>query len=166
MIDLRFTDRASGVYQAAVSGLAEEPVRRVDLVEAVDIVAAAGKVEVEEPSSSSDPGLLDRLAALEEAMFRWTSTLQDIGEEIRKIGELMDQGAEQMERGEQQGKGFAPRLSVARRVATDLAEPVERIEHLGQMFASDLGTIDDGLRILLSRLAEEVAEEPQDLPKV
>lgn len=164
--ELRFADRTSPEYRMAVDKLARELVRRVAAVEATDIVAAAEAIEDSASDGSGDPGVLERLAALEEAMPRWSETMIAIGKEIEAIGNVMERGTTDMDKGEAQGKGFVARLTVARRVANELAEPVERLEGLGQFFVSDLSEIDAGIRVLLQRIEEEVVEDPSHLVEV
>lgn len=147
---LRFADRASGEYQQAAHDLAQELHRRMGVLERVDVVAA---IESARSSGEGEPeGVIDRLAALEEAMPRWSETLSALTEEIQRIGRIMTQGTEDMEAGEKSGKGFAARLTVARRLATELGEPVDRIAEAGQRFATDLSEIDGGVRTMVEEV--------------
>ncbi len=164
--DLRWAERSSGEYRKAVNELAEELVRRVVAVEATDVVAAAVAAEALDPEGVDAPGVLERLVALEEAMPRWSETIERLTAEIQGIGEVMQVGHEEFERGDARGKGFAARLSVARRIAQQLAEPVDRIETLGQAFAADLTSIDAGLRLILTEAPEEVRRNPGSLNDV
>jgi hypothetical protein len=160
----RFRDRDSAEYRSGVDALATELVRRVRAVERTDVASAAVASEELLRSDDGEAGTLDRIAALEEAMPRWTETLESIGAEINRIGELMQSATADMEAGEKQGKGFAARLTVARRVAGELAGPVAQIESLGQAFANDLADIDAGVQVLLAEAAEQAVEDPSQLP--
>ncbi len=161
--DYRFKDRESGDYRAAVDALATELVRRVTAVERVDVAAAAKAAERSLESDEGEAGTIDRIAALEEAMPRFTQTLESISEEITRIGALMERATEDIATGDKQGKGFAARLTVARRVAGELAGPVGEIETLGQAFATDLAEIDAGVRVLVSEGAQQAAGDPEAL---
>lgn len=154
----RFLDRDTGAYQRAVFELATELVRRSEIVEKADVVAA---IQVAESTVADvdTPGLLDRVAALEEAMPRWTETLELLTQEVSRIGEIMDRGAEEMNAGEARGKGFAARLTIARRVSEQMMEPVVAIESLGQKFVDDLQDIDSGVRALIEQSAEGFGDE-------
>lgn len=152
-IDLRFEDRSSAAYRRAVESLAQELVRRTSVVERADIVAAV--VSSEGNAADTEAGTLDKIAALETAMPRWSSTLDSIRAEIEEIGAIMVQGTADMAAGDKQGKGFAARLSVARRLASQLDGPVEKIEVLGQQFARDLSEIDSGVRVLVENGRDE-----------
>lgn len=158
----RFADRESGDYRSAVNTVAEKIVGRVKSVEKVDVVAAAEQVEAS--SDEDELGTLDKIAALEDAMPRWVETLDGIRAEIERIGAIMEEGTRDMERGGRQGKAFAARLSVARRVATQLGDPVQRIETYGQRFATDLAKIDAGVRVMLEQGQKEARENPDNLP--
>jgi hypothetical protein len=157
-VPLRFKERESGEYRAAVNELAEEIARRVDAVEAADVPAAALQAEAA-LADDGEPGLIDRVAALEEATPRWVETLQAIGAQVAEIGEVMRRGTDEINRSETQGKGFAARLTIARRVATELDGPVSQIESLTKSWVADLDAIDLGIRALLS--AADVPENTE-----
>ena len=165
-IDLRFKSRTSPEYRTEVDLLARELVRRVAAVEALDIVAAAEAIERTGSEAGAEPGTLDRLAALEEAMPRWNETLTAIGAEVQTIGDLMTVGTEDTNRADSRGQGFAARLTVARRVAHELEEPVERIEGLSQKFVADLNEIDTGLRVLFAQLEIESTEDAATIAQI
>jgi hypothetical protein len=96
-------------------------------------------------------------------MPRWADTLDSIGREIEAIGSLMERGTADIEQGEKQGKGFAARLFVARRVAGDLKEPIGEIEKLAQDFVADLNHIDIGVRTILAQAEDETSDDPDAL---
>jgi hypothetical protein len=163
--EVRFAERASREYRRKVSDLAQ---RLVDANAAVELVDIAGAAEAMLGVSSGDahdePGILDKIAAAEEAMPRWGETMSAVSEQITKVGALMERGAEQMRKNDRQGRGFAGRLVIARRVAEELTEPANTIEQLSDAFASDLHEIDDGIRTILERLPAEIAKDPTSLP--
>lgn len=125
--DLRFAEPTSSEYRRGVARLAERLAAANVHAESVDLAAAAQTVERDAIGAEDEPGIIDRIAAAEEAMPKWGETLARIAEQISAIGEAMQSATEDMERGDKQGKGFAARLTVARRVARDLAEPSEQI---------------------------------------
>lgn len=153
----RFKELDSEGYRAAVDSLASELVRRVADVEQVDL-AAAVNVDVDDDDGEED-GFIDKIARLEEAMPNWTESLTAIGEAITTIGALMRQGTEDIQRGEHGGKAFAVRLTVARRLASQLSEPVEAIESQGQKFVAELNAVDVGIRTLLESVADNGIDE-------
>lgn len=153
----RFLELDSGAYQRAVFELASKLVGRVAEVERTDIVAAAEATQAEDDAEGG-AGVLDRMAALEEALPRWTETLERLGAEIRRIGEIVSSGAEDMQAGDARGKGFAARLTVARRVAQDLMDPVDVIDELSQAYVADLNEIDAGYRTIVAQWISEMPE--------
>lgn len=152
----RFADRSAGEYRQAVHDLAQELDHRIRTVEKVDV--AAVMAERAEAAADSEAGTLDKIAALEVAMPRWSKTLEAITAQMEGIGLIMDQATSDLGRGDRQGKGAAARLVVARRVAQELETPVSEIEHLGQQFAVDLAEIDSGVRTLLEEGALQVTQ--------
>ena len=156
--DLRYKEKGSEGYRRAVSDLAAELLRRVQVSEQVDIVEAVATEE------ENEDGVLDRLAHLEEAMPRWTETLEGLKDAIERIGEMAGIAADDMNRGSRQGKALAARLSVARRLAQELESPVSDTERLVAAFIHDLNQIDSGFATLAEqgRLAldsEELTSE-------
>ncbi len=101
------------------------------------------------------PGTLDLLADMEAAYPRWEGTLNEIGADVVLVGEIMERGSADIERAESQGRGFAGRLAVTRRVAGELNDPAERIYSLGRQFVSQMHQIDEGTRVLIRLSAEE-----------
>lgn len=146
-VHLRMKERASEDYRSSVFRLAEMLVERVRSVEQVDIVAAVEKAgEV----FDSEGGILDRLVALEEAMPLWNSALTEVSEAIQEIGSIMKRGTDDMSKGDRAGKGFAARLTVARRVASEIEGPVDRIEGGARSFVAALNDVDSGVRALVT----------------
>lgn len=86
-LDLRFVDLGAGEYRHGVA------------------------------AADDSPGLLDRLAAAEETLPQWQTTLEATSQEILLIGRIMQEATADMERGNAQGKGFAARLAIARRIS-------------------------------------------------
>jgi hypothetical protein len=155
--ELRFDERSSGAYRSSVHDLANEIAERAVEAESADIPGAAVAVQDSgTPDVDDQPGLIDRIAALEEAMPRWGETLTEISDEIAVIGEMMRASTEEIQ--QSPGKGFAGRLVVARRLAGDLEAPVNTIETRAREWLADLDSIDSGVRVLLER-ADEAYEE-------
>lgn len=158
---LRFEERASGAYRAAVHELATEIATRALEAESADVAAAAAAAVASGTLRSEEepPGLIDRVVALEEVMPRWGETLSEISTEIANIGKLVESSTKELRTAP--GKGFAARLVVARRLAADLEEPVSNIESLARGWLGDLDAIDSGIRVLieLSRDSSEADRE-------
>lgn len=156
---LRFASPQSGEYRIAVSRLAKRLAEANDAADRADVSGRAIALG-EELDEDQVPGVLDRMAEAEEVMPQWSETIASIGREIETIGGLMQSATDDVTRGETQGKGFAARLTVLRRVARDLKEPTKRIQTFGQLFTSQLNSVDSGMRIIIERAPAEVEEEP------
>ncbi len=105
--------------------------------------------------------MLDQYGAAEEALPQWQKTLEAISEEITRIGRILQEAAEDMEKGDEQGRGFAARLTVARKLPQRMREPSERVWSFGNEFASQLHQVDAGLRAMIERAPNEVHENPE-----
>jgi hypothetical protein len=158
--DLRFASPTSAEYRIAVAKLATRLAEANATAEQVDISAAA--IALAESEADAEPGIVDRMALAEEAMPQWADTVAEIGREIENIGALMQAATADMERGETQGKGFAARLTVLRRVSKELNEPAKRINNFGEQFAGQLNDVDQGIRLIIERLPDEVQEDPDN----
>jgi hypothetical protein len=160
--ELRFAEPSSGEYRRAVARLAARLVEANRHVERVDIAARALQVEEGIPEGEDEsPGFLDRMATAEEALPKLVETMKAIGKDIELIGQTMQEATADIQRGEKQAKGFAARLIVARRVAHQLADPVERIRSFGNEFASQLHEVDQGFRTIIEHAASEIEREPE-----
>ena len=140
----------------------EDPSRR--LAEASEAIGAQGRdlggEQQHAPDGRDDPpGILDLLAEAEEALPRWTKTIEEIAEVLQTIGQLAEETTAQVERSDATGKGFAGRLSAARRFAGVLEEPADRLLVLGSSYASDLMAVDAGFLTLIDFISEGLESE-------
>ena len=159
--ELRFAETSAGEYRRAVAKLAARLVEANRQVERVDV---AGQVlQFDEGTSEGvdeAPGFIDRVATAEEALPKLVETMTAIGKDIELIGQTMREATGDVKRGDSQAKGFGVRLLVAKRVARQLTDPVERIRSFGADFASQLHEVDQGVRTILEHAAAEVQREP------
>jgi len=160
-LELRFADVDSGEYRRGVARLAGRLVEANKHAEEVNLVAAARELEPSLEDEDDSPGLLDQFAAAEETLPEWQSTLEAISEEITAIGQVAQEAAEDMQKGNDQGMGFAARLSIARKLSKRIREPSERVWSLGNEFASQLHRVDTGFRAMINQAVSEVRESPQ-----
>jgi hypothetical protein len=159
--DLRFADVGSEEYRRGVARLAARLVEANTKADQTDIAARVQALEdsADWPTGEA-PGLLDRLADAEEAMPKWTTTVEAITQEMELIGEAVQRSAEDTKKGDAQGKGFAARLAVARRLSHELLDPVERVWALGNEFSSQLHVVDEGVRVIVASAPSEAADDP------
>lgn len=160
--ELRFAEISAGEYRRAVARLAARLVEANRQVEGVDVAARVRRVE-EGTSEDSDetPGFIDRVATAEETLPKLVETINAIGKDIELIGQTMQEATADIHRSEKQAKGFAARLIVARRVARQLTEPVDRIRSFGSEFASQLHEVDQGFRTIIEHTASEIERTPE-----
>jgi hypothetical protein len=163
--ELRFSDVDSGEYRRGVARLAQRLVEANRKAEEVN-VAAAIELEPSVEDADDSPGLLDQLAAAEETLPQWQITLEAIGREIESITQMAQEAAADIERGNAQGKGFAARLTIARKLSQRLHEPTENIWSLANEFASQLHQIDPGFRAMIEQASIEVRDNPESQSEV
>ena len=159
----RYLDVASEGYRRGVADLARRLVAANKHAEEANVAETALSLgSIPEDEEDTSPGLLDRVAGAEEALPQWNETLVAIGREIENIGRVMQEATAEMSPGGGTGRqGFAQRLAVARRVARQLSEPVDRISTSGNAFATQLQEVDEGLRAIIEQATTEIGENPE-----
>lgn len=165
-LELRFSDIDSGDYRRGVARLAHRLVDANKRVEEANVAEAALALEPSEEDSDDLPGLLDQVAATEEALPQWQTTLEAISQEIQLVGCIVEEATSNIDKGNAQGKGFAARLAVARKLSKNMREPSENIWSYGNEFASQLHHIDTGFRAIIERVAVEARESPESKSEI
>ncbi len=92
-------------------------------------------------------------------MPKWNETVERIAEQMNVIAASMQKAVEDMARADKQGKGFAGRLTVARMVAQEMADPSKEILDLGNDFATQLHTVDIGIRAIIDQAPASVEQD-------
>lgn len=157
---LRFSDVTSAEYREGVARLAQRLVEANQQAEASASLVPETAEGLREEDIDDAPGQIDILADSEEKLGNLPETLEGIASEITKIGEIMNETADSINRLEGQGKGFSARLIAARQLASKLTAPVESIWSLCNLYGSQLHSIDSGFRIIIERAAIETKEDP------
>lgn len=154
---VRLLDSDSAAYRAAVNRLAESIARRVAEITARASMAASVVDERAEATDDEDesPGVLELLAEMESGFPRAAAKLTDVSNATEELTALAEEAAEEMQKADAQGKGFAGRLRATERFAARLREPAERFKELGASYAADMFAIDAGMLALLDQLKEE-----------
>lgn len=159
--ELRFAEISAAEYRRAVARLAARLLEANRQVEHVDVAARAQRIEEGAAEDADEsPGFIDRIAAAEDALPKLVQTITAIGKEIELIGRTMQEASADIQRRERQSKGFAARLLVARRIARQLSDPVERIRSFGSEFLSQLHEVDQGFRTIIEHAASEIDRDP------
>jgi hypothetical protein len=157
--ELRFAERASEAYRRGVARLATRLVeanrqaeRQIDPVQLLP--PATGQED-------EGPGVIDRLAATEDALSKLPESLILISQAIVQIGQLMSEATTEIDQSDKHKKGFAGRLLIAKRLARQLDGPVEVIWSNAMDFTSRLHQVDDGFRLVIEQ-APATAGENED----
>jgi hypothetical protein len=165
--ELRFKDLGSESYRAGVNRLAQLLVDANRRIETVDI---AGRVAEREQSAvevaEEIPGLLDDLAAGETALPELVDTIQSISRDIETIGSLVRQATQDIDGADRRGQGFVGRLSIIRRLAHDLGEPVDNLQVLSNQYVSQLHDADGLVRAMTELAPAEVSKDADSKAQV
>jgi hypothetical protein len=161
---VRLVDESSAEYRTAVNRLAT---RLADITEQLTVTAAGGASASPLPGvngetdEENEPGLVEILAAGEEAAPRLSEILDAMSEQISLIGSLMERATEEMARADARGAGFAGRLTATERLARSLSEPSDTIAELGSEYAGVLVTLDPAVLTLLDAAREASPEDAE-----
>ena len=172
--DIRLKNETDAEHRAMVNGLASRILRIATETEAKPASKPAPPATIAaSPSASSasmdeagdqedEAGFLEVLAEGEQALPKWSATIQAFGEELQAINEATEKTTAEVKAEDQSGRGtFASRLATASRLAKRLEPPAARLTTLGQEYAEQLITIDPAIQTLI-RLARENEELRRD----
>lgn len=161
---LRFAAVDSSEYRQAVGALAQKLAAASALTETTETTEAT--VEAIQDEEDAAPGVIDRLARMEEVMPELTSTMEEVVAEINVIGELMSDAATKVQRADAQGSSYAARLTVLREVAQALDGPVTRIFDLSNNFTAQLHDVDLGVKTIVEMIPSEIIASPDSVSSV
>lgn len=163
--DLRLLDESSAEYRQAVNGLAR---RLAEIAASVasrptgEVAATSGSASGR-PSTGADeddePGYMDILADAEEAMPQWTETIEEFPVVLDRLSQVTTVATEDVERANNQGKAFAARIHIARRLAGEYGPIADALQELGQRYYSQLSEIDPAILWLIRHTSEALAED-------
>jgi hypothetical protein len=160
---VRLEDEDSSIFRKAVNGLAGELAKRAtkvtNTVEDIPGNGATVEATVGDPAGDEEPGIIEQLAAAEEAFPQLTEITEGMNGEVERVGELIKDAGAKMEAADARGQGMKARLSITEGLARDLSGPAERLEELGHQFAGVLTSLDPGVHALLDLAADDEAEE-------
>ncbi|WP_433167168.1 TIR domain-containing protein [Kribbella sp. CA-247076] len=155
---LRLVDEGSAEYAQAVNDMA---LRLADISRDYSAKPTLTPDEVASEQGGGgvvddEPGVGDLIAQLEEAIPKWLETIESLPLVTQEITEIIQRATEKLNAGNEEGKGFAYRVLVAREIAAEIAEPAERLKNLGERYAAQLLEMDPGVRAFIS-----VSGEPE-----
>ena len=103
-----------------------------------------------EPSQEQDDeeeGILEQLVHIEEALPRLGEIMNGISPIVEGLGSDSEKAASTLKRSDDQGKGFAGRLSASREYAKALTARANELEPLVQSFTAELRVLDPAIRL-------------------
>lgn len=155
--ELRFADPTSPEYRKAVAELAKRIVTANERAQETAITEVAEKIErTQVDGDENEPGLVDKLARAEEEIPQWIETMQAMTTEVEQVGALFSESTQEILNGRGQGKEFANRQAVARKLGFKLQQPASRLVQLGNGFTSQLHTVDTAIRLVIDRAPAEI----------
>jgi len=98
---------------------------------------------------NTDDGILDRMANAEVTIPLWTNTINSLGEEIKKITPVLNQGTADIHHSDKMNKGLSGRIHVFKKTAENLDPISTKIETLGKLYAEQFTIVDGGINAIL-----------------
>lgn len=154
--ELRFAELTSREYRRGVSRLASRLVIANRLVEQP---VNRNRESDQNDDEEKTPGLIDRLAGLEEALPRAGESIVGITGQIERIGLIVSNATSEIH----PSTPFAERREVIGKVARELEVPTEEIWRAANEFSSQLHDIDDGFRALVEQFSDEAQTNPESV---
>jgi hypothetical protein len=173
---LRFLDQTTQPYRIGLNELATELLEISRDRESVttakpttssdeeDEDGAGGEYDEAESQAGPDgeQGVLEELAEGEEAFPRLVETLSALSPELEKVGEMTQHATQELQESDAQGGGFKARLSVTKKLASNLADPVDELERLSSEYVADLLIVDPAIRHVIELAAQQSEVNPED----
>ena len=155
---LRFKDVSSESYRRGVSDMAQRLVRANKRAETDNVDELAPDMEGETDEDGDMPGTIDRLAKMEVALPKLNETVNEIAKQITIVGNVVNEGASDINQVSTRRGEFARRVKIVRQVATQLNIPTDKISMLTNQYASQLHDVDEGIRIIIEQAPAEIEE--------
>ena len=152
----RFLETTSGKYREAVHHLVSRLVKvnnRLDERKEESLSAQGNALTVESSSDDLELGTIEKVAKFEESMEDMNLSVLSILAGIKEITSIMSSKYDEMMHSPKY-YSYAYRVAVLKHLASELLPTVDTIEIEINDYARETRDIDDGLRVLLSMLAE------------
>ncbi|HVX19126.1 MAG TPA: toll/interleukin-1 receptor domain-containing protein [Acidimicrobiales bacterium] len=173
--EVALEDPNSSNYRKAVQNLATQLIDRAKTADSkpASLMAKANEPQAQEALARNDdlpvdddtgPGLADVLADGETALTQFAEIFTELGPLIEGIGNRIEQATADVEANDKKGKGFAGRILVFRRLASELDEPVDSVETLAHAALDRLLTISPMMTLLMQLLRSEPTQIAETIP--
>jgi hypothetical protein len=154
--DLRYADVNSEEYRRGVSELAlrlVESNRKLETVTSTKSAYLEGSKD-DDVIIDESPGLIDVFSSAFESLEKVPETLSLITNEIEDIGHIMEEATADINRLDEQGKGYRNVLAIATRTANRLREPTDIIYSNSNMFATQIQAVDKYIQYIINDALE------------
>lgn len=154
---LRLDEPSSAAYRSAVSKMAQRLVAaNKELEQVLNEIVLIG-TGVADDDEYEEPGALELMAEMEEALPEMTDFLHKISHKAEQIGQIMTTTVENNQAKLQ--KSFAGKLAVARLLAVELEESSTELLDLTAKYSNALRTVDGGMQALIDQSEDQLSND-------
>ncbi|WP_329110714.1 hypothetical protein OG724_18405 [[Kitasatospora] papulosa] len=127
------------------------------------VVTPSPAASKELESDDDAPGFLDSVSEIESQMNAMTEDANSIAETIETIGIVTESAGSAMEKAAQSGSNNSSRLTLVAKYATEIKDPVDKLERHANGFAQRMEEIGDNVVNILKYIEQSSPEErPED----
>lgn len=173
----RLTDEESSQYRVSVNRLAQRLVNLTQVLEGRGPVAekkslihvsprtpsTSSKSEIPQGATTGDldeeAGLIDLLADLQPAMEEWGNTMTSYSAALEPFTQAMTSATQDMVASNNAPNAFALKVSRARALASELDDPLQKIEELSKKYSANLMRLDPSVHALISAIELVLIDE-------
>lgn len=130
-----------------------------DLATVTAAIERSAETDGLEDDAPVEPGFMDILADGEAALSEVGEILSRATEAMNEIGTLSQEAGAEIAQSDAQGLGFAGRLQIARRLATNLQSPADSLDSAAVDFLDRVGPMD----VMIKYMITPWEEVPEDL---
>jgi hypothetical protein len=132
-----------------------------------DVLPPADQTPPPEDVAEEEPGFIEILAEMEQAMPRFSERLQQQTAVLEKLAVIGREGTAEIQTSDTRGEGFAGRTVVAASIAQRLNAEADKLEPIIESALRDLDAIDKGVSYVLDQVELDPARLPElgEFPK-
>ena len=165
--ELRFCDRDSGNYRKNVARLANKLIKANLLISGTGdktppkvMQSQQDKISLGNIETKEEPlGNVDIMVRFEETLPVWSESVNQFSDSLLEINQITTRHTDELNRIGSEDKVYAIRQAIARKMSSEMEEPVKGINKNANLFISQLYDINQGVDIIFDLISSK-----EDIP--